>query len=42
MPYIFTSPTNNHKENQLVMNLEDLTLELNDLIGQVKFNKFLD
>jgi hypothetical protein len=33
MPYIFTTPTNNHKENQLVVNLEDLTLELNDLIG---------
>jgi len=33
MPYIFTTPTNNHKENQLVVNLEDFTLELNDLIG---------
>jgi hypothetical protein len=33
MPFIFTTPTNNCKENQLVVNLEDLTLELNDLIG---------
>jgi hypothetical protein len=33
MPYIFTTPTNNHKENQLVVNLEDFIFELNDLIG---------
>jgi len=33
MSHISTTPKTNHKENQLVVNLEDLTLESNDLIG---------
>jgi hypothetical protein len=33
MPYNPTTPTNNHEDDQLVVNLEDHTLELNNLIG---------
>ncbi len=33
MPYNPTTPTNNHEDDQLVVNLEDPTLELNNLIG---------
>jgi hypothetical protein len=33
MPYNPTAPTNNHEDDQLVVNLEDPTLELNNLIG---------
>ncbi len=33
MPCNCASPMNNHEEDQLVVNLEDPTLELNDLIG---------
>jgi hypothetical protein len=28
-----TTPTNNHEDDQLVVNLEDPTLEINNLIG---------
>jgi hypothetical protein len=31
IPFNPTTPTNNHEEDQLVVNLEDPTLELNDL-----------
>ncbi len=33
MPYNPTTPTNNQEDDQLVVNLEDPTLELNNLIG---------
>jgi hypothetical protein len=33
MPYNPSTPTNNHEDDQLVVNLEDHTPELNNLIG---------
>jgi hypothetical protein len=33
LPYNPTTPTNNQEDDQLVVNLEDPTLELNNLIG---------
>jgi len=33
MPYNPTTLTNNHEDDQLVVNLEDHTPELNNLIG---------